>query len=142
MRRFLALARLTLLALFLLGPAFGQITEPEKLFYGFEMNGTLPERVYLLDNNNFSGYAFLLATIPLEEGTTISIKVFHPSSMQLLPLQIKVGAKEAIELGEAEVECTVCELVIAGTPLKLWVDEQGRIRRETEAGGRLVVELQ
>ena len=101
----------------------------------------LPDKVYLLDNNNFSGYAFLLATIPLEQGTKLTFRAFHPSSMQLLPVQIQVGAKETIEVGETEVECTLCQLNIAGTPLKLWVDEQGRIRRETESGGQLVVEL-
>ena len=102
----------------------------------------LPAEVYLLDNNNFSGYAMLLAGIPLTPGTGITLRAFHPTSMQLLPVRITVGAKETIAVGGVEVDCTVCELNIAGTPLRLWVDARGRIRRETEGGGRLVVELE
>ena len=106
-----------------------------------EWNIPLPDEIYLLDNNNFSGYAFLLAAMPRDEPATFLIKVFHPSSMQILPVQITVGEKEAIEVGGASHDCTVCDVVIAGPPLKLWGDGQGRILRETEAGGRMGVEL-
>jgi hypothetical protein len=102
----------------------------------------LPGEVYLLDNNNFSGYALLLSAMPLEEGATVAFQCFHPTSMQLLPVEITVGAKETIELGGEPYECTRCKLVIAGTPLELWVDARGRLLRETEGGGRLVVELE
>jgi hypothetical protein len=61
--------------------------------------------------------------------------------MQVLPVQVTVGAKQTIEIGDTERECTVCNLVIAGTPIKLWLDAKGRILRETESGGRMVVEL-
>ncbi len=101
----------------------------------------LPETVYLLDNNNFSGYAFLLAAAPLRSGASFSFKAFHPSSMQLLPVQVTVSGREAIEVSGETHECWVCDLVIAGTPLKLWVDDQGRVLRESEGGGRLIVEL-
>jgi len=102
---------------------------------------SLPDPVYLVDNNNFSGFAALAAAAPMAEGAVYVFKVFHPATMQVLPVQLTVSGRERIPFGDEERDCAVCSLVLAGTPLKLWVDGEGRILRETEAGGRLVVEL-
>lgn len=102
----------------------------------------LPEEVWLLDNNHLSGYALLLSAVPLEEGAVIALKVFHPSSMQLLPVEITVGALESIALAGGTHEGRKVTLVSAGTPLETWVDAGGRLLRESEGGGRLVVELE
>ncbi len=107
----------------------------------FEKTIPLPEEVYLLENNNFGGYALLLPAVPRVAGTKLSFKVFLPSLMQLLPVQIRVGEVETIEVGGVERQGRRNDLNIAGTPLTLWVDEKGRILREEEAGGRMVLEL-
>ncbi|MEW6072772.1 MAG: transglutaminase domain-containing protein [Planctomycetota bacterium] len=123
--------------------AAGEVVEKVvKAGQPIERTVELPEEVYLLDNNHFGGYALLLAAVPRTAGAVLSFRIFHPSTTQLLPMQITVGGKEAIEVGGETIECTVCDLVLAGTPLKVWLDAEGRIRRETEASGRLVVELQ
>jgi hypothetical protein len=101
----------------------------------------LPDEVFLVDNNQFAGYALLLAATPLEEGTVVTFKVFHPSSMQVLPVQITVGGMEVIEREGEKTNCRRCDLVIAGTPLQLWLDDEGRIVRESEGGGKLVLDL-
>ena len=48
--------------------------------------------------------------------------------------------REKIPFGGGETACWTCDLNVAGTPLKVWVDDQGRVLKESEAGGRLVLE--
>ena len=107
----------------------------------FDKTVELPEEVYLLETNNFGGYALLLPAVPREAGAKLSFKVFLPSRMQLFPVQIRVGEVETIEVGGRQRQGRRNDLNIAGTPLTVWVDEEGRILREEEAGGRMVVEL-
>ena len=101
----------------------------------------LKEKVYLVDNNNMSLFAFLLVSVPREKGVVTALKVFHPSSMQLLALQFtSLGKEKTIFAGE-EKECWAFDVSFAGTPLKFYVDEKGRLIKDVEAGGRLVIEL-
>lgn len=97
--------------------------------------------VYLLDNNNFSLYAFLVSGLPFDSGTTVTIDVFHPSAMQVFPTQITVTGNEELTVAGKKIPCRKCKVVLAGTTLELWVDEKGRIVKETEADGKLVVAL-
>lgn len=99
----------------------------------YERTIELPKPVWFLENNHFAGYALLLAAVPRTAGAELSFKVFHPTSMQLLPVQIRVG--------EVEPQGRRVDLNIAGTALQLWVDADGRLVRDEEAGGRMVVEL-
>ncbi len=101
----------------------------------------LDEKIYLIDNNNLSFFAFLLTTIPLDEGETRAFKIFHPMIMQVLPVQVAVKGTETIAWCGKEVECRFFEVNLAGSPLKMWVDREGRLLKESESNGALVVEL-
>jgi hypothetical protein len=101
----------------------------------------LPQTVYLLDNNNLSFFAFLLTAVPRTEGATLSFQVFHPSSMQLLPMQVEVRAKEKVGIQDREVECHPFDITLAGTKILMYLDEKGRVLKDVEADGAMIVEL-
>ncbi len=101
----------------------------------------LTEKIYLIDNNNMSLFAFLMAALPREKGRVTVFKVFHPSTMQLLPAQVTVRDRERITVNGQECKCWALDVSLAGTPLTMWVDDQGRLLKDVEAGGRMVVEL-
>ena len=105
-----------------------------------EQTTPLKDFTYLMDNNNFSFLAFLLGGLPREEGKVWRIKIYHPSSMQLLDGRITMEGMEKIESGGETLEGRRCSFVIAGTVLTFWLDGDGRILREEEQAGRLVVE--
>ena len=44
--------------------------------------------------------------------------------------------------GGKDMACRVLQFSLAGTPITMWVDDTGRLLRESEAGGALVIELQ
>ena len=97
---------------------------------------------YLFDNSNLGTLAMILPQIPREEGEKATIKFFHPSSIRALTLEIEVGEQQTITLNEKTYSCWTMNISLAGAPLKVWVDHSGRILRETENGGQLVIELQ
>lgn len=101
----------------------------------------IDDKVYLISNNSVSLLAFLAFTMPREEGQVASFKVFHPSSMQVLPGQVTVKGAESIDWNGNKVECSVLDLSLAGTPLKMYVDERGVLLRQTEQGGAVVIDL-
>lgn len=107
----------------------------------FDRTVELPDPCYLVDNNQLSLFAFLLAGVPRQEGFSKTIKVFHPSSMRVLVMKITVKGKEEIELSGKRASCTAVDILLAGTPISMWVDDQGRLVRDVEAGGKMVVEL-
>jgi hypothetical protein len=101
----------------------------------------LTDNVYLIDNNNLSLFAFLLAGVPREKDSAVSFKIFHPSSMQALPAQVTVRDRETIIINGKEYKSWPLDIVLAGMPVKMWVDEKGRLLRNEEKGGRLLIEL-
>ncbi|MFH2001568.1 MAG: transglutaminase domain-containing protein [Planctomycetota bacterium] len=105
----------------------------------FDYTVPLPERAFLVDNNNLSLFSFLMAGIPLEMGQAQTFDVYHVSSSQVIPLIIKAERRETILFEDKEVECIVCSLNLDGYPLKIWIDDQARILKESEQNGRLVV---
>lgn len=110
---------------------------------GTPIEPTIPlkEKVYLLDNNNISLFAFLFSAIPWKQGKTFSFKIFHPTSLRVLPLQVKIKGKERISIGGSECKCWALDVSFAGTPLKMWVDETGRLLKDEEQGDRLQIQL-
>jgi hypothetical protein len=101
----------------------------------------LPGKVHLIANNNVSLLAFLALTAPKKEGEVCAFKVYHPSSMQVLPGQVTVKGRETITWAGSDVECRLLDLSLAGTPIQMWVDDEGFLLRETEQNGTLVMEL-
>lgn len=101
----------------------------------------LTERVYLIDNNNLSLLAFLMAAVPREKGKVVTFKIFHPSSQQVLPVQLTVRDTQTITLSGRRHQAWLFEVSLAGTPIKMWVDHQGRLLKDEEAAGRMIIEL-
>lgn len=101
----------------------------------------LTDKVYLIDNNNMSLFAFLLAGIPREKGKIINFKIFHPSSMQLLPAQVTVKDQEQITINGNVYKSWPLDIIMAGVTLKMWVDETGRLLRDSERNGAIVIDL-
>jgi hypothetical protein len=101
----------------------------------------LHEPVYLLDNNNFSLFVYLLAGLPLAEGKKYSAKAFHPTSLQILPFEIVVKGREKIRIDSKDRDCWICDFDFAGTMLKLWIDSKGSILKESEQNNQLIVNL-
>jgi hypothetical protein len=79
--------------------------------------------------------------MPREEGQTAAFKVFHPSSMQVLPGQVTAKGVETIDWSGKQVECSVLDISLAGTPIQMFVNERGVLLRQTEQGGAVVVDL-
>ncbi len=116
----------------------------EKIVQGgppIERTIKLPDGVLLLHNNCVALLAFLAAAAPEEKDETITFKIFHPASMQILPAQVTTKGKETITWGGKEVECRKLEFAFAGTPILIWVDGKGRLLRDSEGSGTLVMEL-
>ncbi|NIM12964.1 MAG: hypothetical protein GTO45_12625 [Candidatus Aminicenantes bacterium] len=101
----------------------------------------LTDKVYLIDNNNMSLFAFLLAGVPREKGKTVHFKIFHPSSMQLLPVQVTVKDQEQITINGKVYKSWPLDIIMAGVNLKMWVDETGRLLRDSERNGAIVIDL-
>ncbi|BBM81999.1 transglutaminase-like domain-containing protein [Candidatus Uabimicrobium amorphum] len=97
---------------------------------------------YLFDNSNLGTLAMIVTKIPRKEGEKAVVKIFHPSSIRVLTLQIEVGKQQNITVNGKEYSCWMVDISLAGMPLKVWVDDTGRILRETENAGNLVIELQ
>jgi hypothetical protein len=101
----------------------------------------LTDKTYLIDNNNGSILAFLALTAPEKEGGTFAFKAFHPPSMTIIPAQVTVKGLETITSRGREVECRHLVYSVAGTKIEMWIDGEGRLLREAEAGGAMVLEL-
>ena len=107
----------------------------------FSRSLDINEDTRLLDNNNLSLFAFLLASVNREAGQTASYSVFHPTSLRIFSIDINVRKRETINLAEREIFAWRFEISMAGTPLTMWLDDGGRLLRDEESGGRMVVEL-
>ena len=75
------------------------------------------------------------------DGVTVAFKIFHPSSMQVLPMQVTVKEKEKITYQEREEECWFFDLNMAGTKITIYVDDRGRVLKDLEQKGAMVIEL-
>lgn len=119
-----------------------QVTE-KVVKAGTPIERTIPltEKIYLIDNNNLSLFAFLLSGVNREQGSSAAFKVFHPSSMQVLSAQISVTGREQITVDDKQHDTWALDVSLAGNTLHMWIDEDGRLLKDQEGGGRMVVEL-
>ncbi|MBU0754832.1 MAG: transglutaminase-like domain-containing protein, partial [Planctomycetes bacterium] len=106
----------------------------------FEETVSLEGAVYLVDNNCLSLYEFLVSGLTLTQGARFAFNVFYPSAVEVLPLKIEVERREQVLWHQEQISCWVLALDLDGAPLRLWVDQDGRIINETEQHGRLMVE--
>jgi|GEM_PF-1274350 len=116
----------------------------EKIVQGqkpVEQTVDLTEKVRLISNNNVSLLAFLALSAPKEEGKVRSFTAFHPPSMQVFPGQVTNKGTEVITCGGREVECSLLDFSLVGTPIQIWIDSSGLLIREEEQGGAVKTEL-
>ncbi len=97
----------------------------------------LPEGVYCFDNNLMGCWVLIGSQLQLEPGKAITIRTFHPSSLQIILLTITPKPLAAIKIGGNEVECFECDVA----PIKntFWFTRDGRFVRARQ--GELVIEL-
>ncbi|MHC5039287.1 MAG: transglutaminase-like domain-containing protein, partial [Planctomycetota bacterium] len=108
----------------------------------FDRTIRLPANVLLFDNNHLGLFTMLLSRLPLKEGATFNVSAFHPSSLNVLPLAVTVGAASKIKVREVEYEAFEVTVKVATSTLTFSVTAEGLIVRDVEAGGRLVVDLE
>ncbi|MCP5046034.1 MAG: DUF3108 domain-containing protein, partial [bacterium] len=101
----------------------------------------LPGKVYLIDNNNLSLFAFLITFMPREEGKVITFKAFHPTTLQVISAQLKVKGRESITIKNKKYDCWALDISLAGYPLNVWVDDKGRLIKDIEFNNSLTIEL-
>jgi len=97
----------------------------------------LPAGAYCFDNNLIGCWVLICSQLTLEPDTSVNIKTFHPSSLQIIPLTITAKAIDSIKIGGKELECFVCEVL----PIKntFWISRNGQFVRARQ--GELVIEL-
>jgi transglutaminase-like putative cysteine protease len=91
------------------------------------------EAAFLVDNNNLSLFAFLFSSLPIEVDRKQAFNAFHVTSRGAFPSSITVKKRMP--------GCWVCSLKLFGIAIELWIDDQGRVVKQTESDGRLVIEL-
>jgi hypothetical protein len=97
----------------------------------------VPEGVYCFDNNLMASWALIFSQLNYEAGKEVSIRTFHPSSLQILPIAFKPGPPAQVTVGGKKVECYRCEVAsIANT---FWITRDGMFVRAQQGG--LVIEL-
>lgn len=113
---------------------------------GHDMNKTipLPDRCYFVDDNNVGIFAILALAAPKQKGAICEFKAYHPTRVEIVSCRLEVKGAETIKWGGRDVECRRIDMVIDG-PMKrettMWLDAEGRLLRQSEQGGMLVMEL-
>ena len=102
----------------------------------------LPSNVMLFDNNNLGHFAMMLSRFDLAEETVFTIDAFHPASMSVLPLKVSIGNLEQITVRETVFQAYRIAIEILGQTLIMHVTEDGALIRDSEQGGRLVIEYE
>lgn len=97
----------------------------------------LPPGVFCFDNNLMGSWAVICSQLELVPDTPITIRTFHPSSLQIISLTITPKEPAVITVAGEEVECFECD----AQPLKntFWIARDGRLLRTSQ--GTMVIEL-
>jgi hypothetical protein len=102
----------------------------------------LPKNPLIFDNNSLGLFSMLLSRFELRDGMDFSVMAFHPSSVSVLPLKIRVGDNRRVEVAGKIYFARDVEIRIAGHKLEMLVDESGMVLRDSEQGGTIVIEYQ
>lgn len=118
--------------------------DAHRLGRDFNETVSLPEKVFLVDDNNVSVFALLALAAPREEGAICVFKAFHPTKIEVLSCRLTVKGEETISWNGGDVVCRRLDLELGESDsrsIKLWIDAEGRLLRQTEQGGLMVMEL-
>jgi hypothetical protein len=97
----------------------------------------IPAGVFCFDNNLMGSWVLLFSQLNCEADREISLRTFHPSSLQVLPIVFKPAAPAAINIGGKKVDCYRCEVpAISNT---FWITRDGQFVKAQQ--GKIVIEL-
>src|SRR5262249_41448339 len=96
-----------------------------------------PIGVYCFDNNLMGSWAMLFSQLDYVVDKEVSVRAFHGSSLQVLPITFKPGAPTEVTIGGKKLSCYKCE--IATLSSTFWITRDGRFVKSHQ--GNLVIEL-
>jgi len=97
----------------------------------------VPAGVYCFDNTLLGSWAVLLSQLDYETDKEVSLRAFHPSSLQILPLTFKPTTPTEVVIGGKKLSCYKCQ--IATLSSTFWITRDGRFVKTQQ--GNLVMEL-
>ena len=90
----------------------------------------LPDGIYCFDNNLMSSWVLICSQLQLELDKPLSIRTYHTSSMQIIPLTITPIAVASMKIDGQEVDCFECDVDPINN--KFWITRDGRFVRATQ----------
>ena len=90
----------------------------------------LPDGIYCFDNNLMSCWVLICSQLQLELDKPLSIRTYHTSSMQIIPLTITPIAVAPMKIDGQEVDCFECD--VAPINNKFWITRDGRFVQATQ----------
>ncbi len=118
--------------------------DAHRLGYPMKKIMPLPEKIYFVDDNNVSAFAFLALSAPKEEGAICDFKAFHATKIEIFPCRLTVKGMETISWNGRDVACRRLDIVVGESnsrSIEMWIDSEGRLLRQAEQGGLSVMEL-
>ena len=86
----------------------------------------VPEKPYLP-----AGLIYAVCDSGMAPGDSMSVSIFDPSSMAVVPVRITVGGKEFIEVMNLRQAATRLEIDFKGLTQQVWISEHGEILKES-----------
>src|SRR5579884_2603692 len=97
----------------------------------------VPAGVYCFDNNLMGSWVLLLSQLDYAAGKEVSVRAFHPSSLQILPITFKPEAPAEMSIGGKKLACYKCD--ISSLHSVFWITRDGRFVKTQQ--GDMVIEL-
>ena len=97
----------------------------------------VPAGVYCFDNNLMGSWVLLLSQLDYAADKEVSVRAFHPSSLQILPITFKPEAPAEITIGGKKLACYKCDM--ASLKSAFWITRDGRFVKTQQ--GNMVIEL-
>jgi len=102
----------------------------------------LPPLITCFDNNMVDQLSIILSKIPWRRTKEAEIKSFHFSSNRVVDIRLERVGEEKIVVSSKPFRCYRIRFSIVDIPIgEFWIDMDGRLLREVEKNGALIVEL-
>ena len=102
----------------------------------------LPAGVTCFDNNMMDQLSILFSKVPWRRTEEIDVQSFHFSSNRVLNIKLKKVAHEKTMVNSKFFKCYKIQFIIEDIPIgEFWIDPDGRLLREVEKRGALIIEL-
>ena len=97
----------------------------------------IPRGAYCFDNNLLSSWAIICPQLHFEKDEDVEVRVFHPSSLQVIPLTFKPQRQAPVSVDGKQTPCWQCEV----DPIQntFWITGDGRFVKAQQ--GKLTMEL-